>query len=159
MNKFEFKPRVAPRDLSDALISILIGSFQVLLLFVLPGFLCHSLTDNVPLAVLFSFGLYGFYVLFAVTKLEVSTGGLRFVRLLGSPKLLQWSEISSVSEASRQELIIHGWLWPLFPSREFTPSCTSLGHYRITYGNKFVYFPPLDADAFKRALPLAVVIQ
>src|SRR5205823_4800031 len=80
---------------------------------------------------------YGFFLLFMVRRLSVASDGLHFHRVLGSPKFLAWERISSVAVAPRTELILRGWLWPLFPSREITPSLSALQHYRITWDTGF----------------------
>ena len=93
---------------------------------------------------------YGFALLFMVRRLTVSSDGLRFHRVLGSPKFLAWERISSVAIAPRNELILRGWLWPLFPSRESTPSLSALKHYRITWDGGFCYYPPARTEDFEQ---------
>lgn len=147
-----FAPRFAPRDLADALISAAIGIVQIFVLFVLPGMLVQLATGGGSLGLMTGLVLYCVFALCSVSKVEVGSAGIRFKRLLGSPRFLPWSAITGVAEAPRRELIVHGWLWPLLPPREMSPSCTSLGHYRIQYGERFVYFPPSDAAAFLAAV-------
>lgn len=147
-----FTPRVAPRDALDAIISLAIGTFQIVILFVLPGALVHALTDSTTLTVVTVVLLYLAFALYSVTKVELSLDGIRFVRVLGDPRFLPWSEISALVEAPRSELILHGWLWPLVLPREMSPSCTSLGHFRIQFGKRFVYFPPSDPQLFQAAV-------
>jgi hypothetical protein len=92
------------------------------------------------------------FVLFSVSKVSISSAGIRFFRYFGAPKILEWSEIEDIEQVSRGELVLKGWLWPLFPAREMTPSLTSTGHIRIRYGKKFVYFPPKDIAAFEQSV-------
>jgi hypothetical protein len=147
-----FDPRVAPRDAGDAAISLAIGTCQILILFGLPGALVHALIGSTTLTVATVLLLYLAFALYSVTKVELNLEGIRFVRVLGHPRFLPWSEISDVVEASRSELILHGWLWPLVLPREMSPSCTSLGHFRIQFGKRFVYFPPKDPQLFLAAV-------
>lgn len=147
-----FAPRFAPRNLTDAVISVAVGLLQIAVLFVLPGVLVYAATGGGSLGLMTGLVLYGVFALCSVSKVEVGSAGIRFKRLLGSPRLLPWSAITGVVEAPRRELIVHGWLWPLLPPREMSPSCTSLGHYRIGFGERFVYFPPSDAAAFVAAV-------
>lgn len=147
-----FAPRFAPRNLADAVISVAIGLLQIAVLFVLPGVLVYAATGGGSLGLMTGLVLYWVFVLFSVSKVEVGSAGIRFKRLLGGPRFLPWSTITGVAEAPRRELIVHGWLWPLLPPREMSPSCTSLGHYRIGYGERFVYFAPSDAAAFLAAV-------
>jgi len=147
-----FIPRVAPRDALDAAISLTVGTFQIVVLFGLPGALVHALSASMTLAVATVLLLYLAFALYSVTRVELDLEGIRFVRVLGHPRFLPWSETSAVVEAPRSELILHGWLWPLVLPREMSPSCTSLGHFRIQFGKRFVYFPPKDPQLFLAAV-------
>lgn len=89
------------------------------------------------------------FYLFRVTHLTLNGEGIRFHRILGSPRFLAWHKIRSVAPASRREVVFRGWLWPLFPAREMSSSLTSLGHFRIQWDNGFCYFPPADSQAFQ----------
>lgn len=149
-----FLPRVAPRDATDAVISLVIGLIQTGLLFILPGLLFYEVVPNAILAWGTGIALYALFVAHCVTNVIVDATGIHFTRKFGNPRSIEWSNVSAVVEASRSELIIHGWCWPLVLPREMTPSCTSLGHFRIQSGKEFVYFPPADAQAFVRAVAL-----
>jgi hypothetical protein len=78
----------------------------------------------------------------------MSKAGIRFHRLLGGPKFLNWEQVGEILVVNRKELIVQGWLWPLFPAREMSPSFSSLNHVKIKYDDKFVYFPPVSHEDF-----------
>jgi hypothetical protein len=148
---FKIRPRMAPRDGADVLLGLFVtGLFQILLLGVLPSVLAYLLTDSV----LWAFGTYMVcYVAvlsFVVWSVRLSARGIHFIRLLGSPRFLPWEEVTDVAEASRRELVIYGCLWPPFPAREMTPTLSLLGHFRIRWRNGWCYYPPRDAEVFKR---------
>lgn len=153
------RPRVAPRDISDALLSTAVGSVQLGILFVVPALIVYVWTDSSSLAFGFAIGLYLIFAMFTVSTLEVDLSGVKLKRIFGVPKLVRWNEISEVREATRSELIRQGWLWPLFPAREMTPSYTSVGHYRFQYGDDFFFFPPGDVEEFLNTLPPHLTIK
>jgi hypothetical protein len=84
---------------------------------------------------------------FAVTRLTLSTQGIRFHRVFGSPRFLPWDRIVSVAVAPRRELVLQGWLWPPFPAREMTASLTAREHVRISWQDGYCYFPPVELEA------------
>jgi len=97
--------------------------------------------------------LYAISLLFMVRSLEIDGDGILFRRVLGKPKRLLKSEIVSIEEASRREVVVHGWLWPPFPvAREMTACLSARNHFRIRWGNGFCYFPPNDIEQFKSAI-------
>lgn len=148
-----FTPRLAPRDATDAALAIAVGLLQCAVLFLLPVLLVDALFVNGWWwGIGTSVALYVIFLLHVVKDVKVGSDGIRFTRTLGNPKFLRWSEITEVVEASRSELVIHGWLWPLFLPREMSPSCTTLGHCRIGFGKGFVYFPPSDLEGFMAAI-------
>ncbi|HEY0064136.1 MAG TPA: hypothetical protein VGC21_18615 [Telluria sp.] len=147
-----FKPRIAPRNLPDLLITASVGLLQVLILIGLPGALAYVLSRNPVVTLVCMTAANVLFALFSVSKVVLVAEGIRFSRALGSPKLIAWDAITGVAEAPRKELIVRGWLWPIFPARELTTTLTSLGHYRIDYGQRSVYFPPRDGAAFVAAI-------
>ena len=152
MQTLTFKPRVAPRNAADALITISVGLLQVLIMLGVPGMIALAVTRSVSGALLCVLALNVVFVLMAVTRLELTDAGIRLVRILGGPRFIAWDAIERVEEAPRSELIVRGWLWPMFPPREFSASLTSLGHYRIAYGGRCVYFGPKDEAGFMAAV-------
>ena len=143
-------PRILPRDFLDVCICLLVGLFQTAILFGLPALLAYILTHSLVIAFIVVCAAYGFCLLFVVRCLTVSVEGLRFHRVLGSPKFLPWERISSVQMVSRSELILRGWLWPLFPSREIAPSLSAIQHFRISWDSGFCYYPPADPKLFEQ---------
>lgn len=133
-----------PRDLIDLALTLIVCPVQLGFLFVLPSYLVFLITNSRQFALLLFFVVYLIFLLFSVWGLGLSSEGIRFKRLLGSPKFVPWQDILSIEEAPRWELIRKGWLWPLFPAREMTASLSSIGHYRISWHDGFCYFPPAD---------------
>jgi len=123
---------------------------QFLALFILPGVIVFLLSRSWPFALAAPVVVCLVFVAFSVWSISLTTEGIRFHRILGIPKFLPWSSISSVEVAPRWELIRRGWLWPLLPAREMTASLTSLRHYRIRWQSGFCYYPPADAEAFEQ---------
>jgi hypothetical protein len=154
MNELIFKPRVAPRNGADALITTGVGLLQVLVLIGIPGAIALALWRDLRIALVCMFAINTLFLLMSVTKVVITDEGMRFSRLLGGPRLLAWDVIDVVEEASRKELIVRGWLWPIFPPREFTTSLSSLGHYRIAFRGNVVYFPPKDEAGFMAAVKM-----
>ena len=56
MTETLFKPRLLPHNVVDALLSLCIGLFQALLLFVLPSSLCYWVFGSTSLALLTALG-------------------------------------------------------------------------------------------------------
>lgn len=152
MSEKKFPPRVAPRDTADALIAAVIGIGQSAVLFGLPGLLVWYASGSSVMAFVAAGILYMGFLMCCVTDITVTDDGLRLKRVLGDPELIRWKDITEVKEASRAELILHGWLWPLMLPREMTPTTTSIGHFRIQYGPKWIYYPPMDAMGFQDAV-------
>jgi hypothetical protein len=152
------KPRFLPRDFVDVCLALPIGLFQTCLLFGVPAVVAFlvarasgATTGSSLIAALAAYCIaYGFFFLFVVRRLTVASDGLYFHRVLGSPRFLAWERISSVTAAPRSELILRGWLWPLFPPREISPSLSALHHYRITWDRGFCYYPPARIEDFEQ---------
>jgi hypothetical protein len=83
-----------------------------------------------------------------VSRLDLDADGIHFVRRLGWPRFVPWSEINDISPVLRREVFLHAWLWPLWPQRDSTASLTALGHYRISFGHYVRYFPPKQPEEF-----------
>lgn len=143
-------PRILPRDFLDICLALPIGLVQGAILCGVPALLGYILTDSPLIAFVACCAAYGFGLLFTVGRLTVSADGLHFHRILGSPRVLPWGRISSVALTSRRELIIRGWLWPLFPSHEATPCLSAVQHFRITWDSGFCFYPPADVHLFER---------
>lgn len=152
MSALKILPRVAPRDAADAAISLGIGLLQTAVLFGLPALGVYYFTHSIDTAFAVSCGLYLIFMARCVTNVVVSAEGLRLSRMFGMSSLIPWAAISSIEEVSREELIRQGWLWPIVFPREMTPTITSLGHYRIRFGQRWIYFPPSNAAAFQAAV-------
>jgi hypothetical protein len=145
-----FRPRFWPRGLWDLSITIIIGiSLQFVGLFIVPAAVALFVFGSAKAALLAALLVYVAFLLLSVWSVSLSHEGIRFKRVLGGPKLIPWSELTSVTEVSRSELISRGWLWPLIPAREMTACLSSLGHYKIAWRGGFCYYPPADAPAFE----------
>ncbi|TWU48683.1 hypothetical protein Poly51_45840 [Rubripirellula tenax] len=96
----------------------------------------------------------GLIFLFTIRSLEISSAGLRFRRLFGHPRFLPWNRIVRITQATRQEVLIHGWTAPRFPPREVTTASTTKGHFRIEWNEGWLYFPPADPARFRQLVAL-----
>jgi len=140
-------PRVLPRTFSDFLLTLSAGTLLILILFVLPYKLLWMATNNyvvtlVPLLVICLYFIFG-----GVRYLEINSEGIRFKRVLGAPKLIEWRNLEGVEISPPLRTIWFGWLWPIIPAREMTCSFSSYKHALFRYsGNKVVFFPPYDID-------------
>ena len=148
----KFSPRLLPRDVLDLVAFIFVGLVQVTALLVIPFLAVHFFTQSTLLALLAPILLYGLFALYSVRFVVIDADGITFSRILGRPKSLNWGEVKEISLASRGELILHGWLWPLLPAREMTPCLSSLGHYRISWKEGYCYYPPADIELFRSAI-------
>ena len=149
-NEVTFSPRVATQDGLDALLAVLIGGLLTAILFGMPALIAFLITHSVILAATTFIIVYLIFLAFSVWSLSASDHGLRLHRLLGGPRLIPWGHITSVREVSRAEVILDGWFWPLFPRRESTPCLSSLGHFRIDFDGRHIYYPPRDVDQFRQ---------
>jgi len=151
--EISFKPAIAPKTILDWFLIPITSVFMFLLLIALPSFVIAYATDSKSIGLI----SYGFlmFVLASVVVLRITVGetGIRFVRLFGSPRFLEWSDIESIALVTNPwEVFLHGWLWPPFPPHEASPSMTLLGHYKITWKDGFCYFPPRDMRAFEATI-------
>ena len=152
------KPRIWPRDFIDVCVVLPIGLFLGALLCGVPALATFFTSrafgvsgDTSFIAAFVACCLfYAFFLLFMVRRLTVASDGLHFHRVLGSPKFLAWDRISTIVIVSRSEVVVRGWLWPPFPSREMTPALTALRHYRISWDGGYCYYPPAKMEDFER---------
>lgn len=147
----KFAPRVTPRDMQDTLFAVAIGTLQTAVLFGLPGLAVWLAFGSLNIALVAAIVLYLLFASCAVSEISLADDGIHLHRLLGGPRFIAWKDVRSVHEVAREELLVHGWLWPLVLPREMTPTMTSAGHYRIQFGERWIYFPPKDAAAFAAA--------
>jgi hypothetical protein len=148
-SEITFSPRVATQDWLDVLLAALLGVLLAVALFGLPAIIVFLVTHSTLAAVATFVIVYLCFLAFSVWSLSGSDYGLRLHRLLGGPRVIPWSQITSIREVCRAEVIIQGWLWPLFPPREFTPCLSSVGHFRIDYDGGHIYYPPRDIEKFR----------
>ena len=156
MEAARVQPRILPRDVLDVVIGLPIGLVHVAICAAGPVALVTLsflglgwTTEHALLAGALAFIALAVVALgFTVRRLEIDSQGIRFVRILGSPKFLEWAQIDEIAPASRSEVVIHGWLWPIFPPNEATATLTALGHFRIRFGSETRYFPPANPDEF-----------
>jgi hypothetical protein len=123
----KIKPRTLPRDFRDILICLFVAvPIQITPVFFLPSGLVWWLTGSFVLGFLAFIIIYAVWICYTVWSLELSSNGIRFVRLCGTPRILRWEEIVDISEAPRREVVLHGWLWPMRTClfSEIVRSCT-----------------------------------
>jgi len=144
------KPRFLPRRFSDFLITCLIAfPLQAIGLFITPSLLAFAVSGSMGMALLVAAFIYILFLSHSVWNVALTVDGIRFRRLCGSPRLVAWHDVASIVEVPRSELIIKGWLWPLFPAREMTACLSSERHYRISWHEGYCYFPPADPEGFE----------
>jgi hypothetical protein len=147
----KIKARTMPRDVLDVLIAVPVATLQLAAAFGLPT-LIVAVTVNSAAGVLAFVVMYIVWLLFTVRSLDIDQNGMHFRRVFGNPTTLPWSRIDSVEEVSRREVVLHGWLWPLFPAREMTACLSAKHHFRIRWPEGFCYYPPDKVDEFKSAV-------
>ena len=77
------KPRIMPRDLIDCLLGVSVGLGLAGVLFGIPALAAYAITHSRAVAFLTFCLFYGAFSCFAVTRLTLSTQGIRFHRLFG----------------------------------------------------------------------------
>ena len=145
----KFKPRILPRDFLDVVIGLPVGLFGFCIVFIVPT-LVMAMLFGFPACLITFLLLCIVWLLFTVQSMTLDVEGIHFQRILGSPKHLSWQTIISVEEATRREVVLHGWLWPLFPTREMTFSLSTKHHFRIRWTGGYCYFPPKDIEQFRK---------
>ncbi|GAA6140175.1 hypothetical protein NBRC116583_39230 [Arenicella sp. 4NH20-0111] len=142
------KPKMAVSNINDFFIFIAIGVIQVAILFLLPSYGIYLLTKSAIAAFAVGIVLYSVFMSFCALSITLSENGIKLNRKFGSPKNISWSNVQGYKEVSPKEVIIFGWLWPIFPPRESTPCMSCYGHFRISYDGGYFYYPPNDKENF-----------
>ena len=93
-----------------------------------------------------------FAMLNSVRKLTLDQDGIQVHRLLGGPRFLHWEQVRRIVPASREEVLLWGYLLPPLPAKATMNTISYLGHYRIDWEGGMFYFPPREADEFERAV-------
>jgi hypothetical protein len=150
------KPRIMPRNFTDIILGFPIGIIQVSVLFLLPFFVVSHITGSSFAGLLVMVCFYIIFTLFTVWHLNIDENGINFKRKIGFPNFIKWQDILSVELVSRKELIIKGWLWPLFPAKEMTPSLSCSKHFKIKWTSGFCYFPPKDIEKFQNIVNMYI---
>jgi hypothetical protein len=144
-------PRFWPRDILDIVIGLPIGVLQVAIVCGLPGLFVFVLSGSLLIAAFTAVIVHSTSLLFVVRRLIIASDGLHFDRKFGSPRFLPWTQIKDISSVSRVEIVLKGWLWPIFPAaREMTSSLTAIGHYRIKWDSDYCYYPPIHRKEFEQ---------
>ena len=142
----KISPRIWPRGLPDLLITTVV-TVPLLVVFFAPFTVVLLASESAAAAMILLVAQYVALLLFSVWSLTLSTTGIRFRRVLGSPKELPWARVQSVLPASRAEVILKGWFG--LPPKELTACLSTQGHYRINWPEGYCYFAPADAIAFE----------
>ena len=148
----EFKPKITTSGFIDFVIFLTFGILQTVIMFALPGYLIFSVTGNEILGWASGAALYIVFTLFIVKSITISESGIDLKRMFGNPKSIPWDRVRGYIEVTPKEVIIFGWLWPLFPAREMTPCMSCKGHVRIQLDDGYFYYPPNDLHRFREAL-------
>lgn len=138
-----------PRDMIDWVVICTVGVLQVFVLLVLPALVVGTIFQSFMIGFATYCFAYSVFLLFVVRKLSIDDSGILFARVLGYPKSVKWTDIESIEKVGRKELILRGWLWPLFPAREMTACLSCKNHFRIKWREGFSYFPPRHEGDFE----------
>lgn len=151
MSSVVLRPHSRPRDARDAFIAVvsllliaagaLLAGYLILRLALRPW---PAASGALAIAAALLLGI----ALHTVPAIEMDDTGIRFRRLIGSPRFLPWEKVTSIRRAARAEVVLRGWLLPPIPPRGASLSLTSLGHFRIDWDGGTCYFPPADERAF-----------
>lgn len=147
-----FETKFYPDNFTDGLIALLVFIVQTSILFILPSLTIYFLSNSFPLALLTYFYVSCVLSLFSINKITINDLGIVFDRTYGSPKFIKWNEIKSITPAESRDVILNGWLWPIFPFREFTKCLSSQGHFKIVYSDGYTFYAPKDSERFKITL-------
>ena len=153
-DRVEVLPRLAPRDLWDALITL---GFVLLIIPTGCGLIAVIQypwkTEFIPAAIFLAVLLpASLALLLSVRRLTVDQMGIQIHRRLGGPKFLHWEQIQRITLASREEVLFKGYIYPPLPAKATMNTTSYLGHYRIEWDGGTLYFPPSDAEAFLAAV-------
>jgi hypothetical protein len=148
----EFKPKLTTSGFGDFMAFFAVGAFQAAVMFVLPGYLTYTATGSEVSGWGVGIVLYGIFLLFSVSSVGISESGIHLKRVFGTPKEVPWGRVRGFIEANPREVIVLGWLWPLFPAREMTPCMSCKGHIRIQLDDGYFYYPPKAMSHFIDAL-------
>jgi len=150
-DEVRISPRVRPHGLLDfCIVAFIVSPLLLAILFGIPAIAVFIITNSSVAALLAAVLVWIVFALFTVSHLTLSPEGIRFHRVLVSPKFLPWNRIISITQAPRLELILRGWFWPPFPAKEMTTSLASVGHYKIQWDDGFCYFPPNLPNVFEK---------
>ena len=159
MDEIEIKPRIKPQDINDIMVGCFItpyilfwqGTFVILPSLYIGSLLCNDQHLKYIFGLSIAIPLLLLTLLFTVKSIKISENGIRFVRYLGWPKYIKWSDIKRVvKNVPRKELIVKGWVWPVYPfAKEMTASLTSIGYYKIEWTDDYCYFPPATPSKFE----------
>ena len=153
-DRIEVWPRLLPRDRWDALITfgfaLLAIPFCLALLEVLKYQWSNQLIPSAIFLVILMPASYA--LLISVRRLTVDQMGIQIHRWLGGPRFLHWEQIKQITLASREEVLLRGYLLPPLPAKATMNTTSYLGHYRIEWDGGVIYFPPREAEAFLTAV-------
>lgn len=139
-------PRILPRTFPDFLLTLSVGIIQILILVVLPYKLVGVVANN-DVATIIPFLVILYFVLGGVRFLGIDSEGIKFKRVLGAPKRIEWRFLEGVEVSPPLRTICLGWLWPIIPAREMTFSFSSYNHVLFHYsGGKLAFFSPYDIE-------------
>jgi len=153
-DRIDIWPRLAPRDLWDAVITL---GFVLLIVPAGCGLIAvmrypwqsELIPPSIFLSVLLPASLA---LLISVRRLTIDQMGIQIHRRLGGPKFLHWEQVRRIKLASREEVLLKGYMLPPLPAKATMNTTSYLGHYRIEWDGGAFYFPPRDAEQFLAAV-------
>src|SRR5262249_50100889 len=110
LGQFAVTPHLKPRDAVDVIGGLPLGLLAVVELNIAPTLVIFialhlagaGLLLSALVASLFFIAIGVLVLLHGVSRLELNANGKRFVRLLGWPRFIPWSEIKDISPVTRR---------------------------------------------------------
>ena len=143
------RSRILPRDALDVAIGLPFGLLAATVVMGLPAVSAYLVSDSVEGALVVALLAGGISLLYTVRSIELGPDGIRFRRLLGSPRMLTWIDVDAIVPVERMEVVLRGWLWPMFSPRDASLCLSARGHFRITWGRRWCYYAPKDPSRFQ----------
>jgi hypothetical protein len=145
------RPRSRPRDGTDVALLSLSSIGIVLVVYGMPFGLAYFIAGNIDTALRVGAAwafLLGGTLIFLVWGVRIDREGIRFRRLLGRPRFVEWPRVREIAEISRWEAIIKA---TFVPWRAWNMSFTTV-YYRIAWDNGYYLFPPDDVHTFRESV-------
>jgi hypothetical protein len=149
---FAIAPRGTPRNGIDAILLSLMTVVIIAVGYGLPLGIAYLVTQDFDRAFAVV-AIWAFVLALTLTclvwGLRIDERGIRFRRLLGRPRLIEWSRLKEVREVTRWEALVKA---TFVPWRAWNMSFTTDHFYRIAWDSGYYLFPPDDVHLFRQAI-------